>query len=77
MTISNQGTNLCSRFLHKVKLYFTDNALRMIAKKAAAKETGARGLRSIMEDILTEAMFEVDFYFDFGMPVGNPVSASG
>ncbi|KAG0518949.1 hypothetical protein BDA96_09G221700 [Sorghum bicolor] len=45
--------------MNDVKLYFTDNALRMIAKKAAAKETGARGLRSIMEDILTEAMFEI------------------
>jgi hypothetical protein len=47
----------------------------MIAKKALAKETGARGLRSIMEDILTEAMFEVDLFFDFAMPVGNPISA--
>jgi len=47
----------------------------MIAKKAITKETGARGLRSIMEDILTEAMFEVDFDFDFALPVGNPVPA--
>jgi hypothetical protein len=47
----------------------------MIAKKAVAKETGARGLRSIMEDILTEAMFEVDFYFHFAMPAGKQVSA--
>ncbi|CAD6333080.1 unnamed protein product [Miscanthus lutarioriparius] len=45
--------------MNDVKLHFTDNALRMIAKKAVAKETGARGLRSIMEDILTEAMFEI------------------
>ncbi|AQK87684.1 CLP protease regulatory subunit CLPX1 mitochondrial [Zea mays] len=45
--------------MNDVKLHFTDNALRMIAKKALAKETGARGLRSIMEDILTEAMFEI------------------
>ncbi|GJN15046.1 hypothetical protein PR202_gb01932 [Eleusine coracana subsp. coracana] len=43
----------------KVKLHFTENALQLIAKKAAARETGARGLRSIMEDILTEAMFEI------------------
>jgi ATP-dependent Clp protease ATP-binding subunit ClpX len=46
-------------FLCKVKLHFTENAQRLIAKKAAAKETGSRGLRSIMEEILTEAMFEV------------------
>ncbi|XP_066364659.1 CLP protease regulatory subunit CLPX1, mitochondrial-like isoform X2 [Miscanthus floridulus] len=43
--------------MNDVKLHFTDNALRMIAKKAVVKETGARGLRSIMEDILTEAIF--------------------
>ncbi|CAN6359364.1 unnamed protein product [Urochloa humidicola] len=45
--------------MNNVKLHFTENALHMIAKKAAVKETGARGLRSIMEEILTEAMFEV------------------
>ncbi|XP_039837395.1 CLP protease regulatory subunit CLPX1, mitochondrial-like isoform X3 [Panicum virgatum] len=45
--------------MNNVKLHFTENALHLIAKKAAAKEMGARGLRSIMEDILTEAMFEI------------------
>jgi ATP-dependent Clp protease ATP-binding subunit ClpX len=45
--------------MNDVKLHFTENALRLIAKKAASRETGARELRSIMEDILTEAMFEV------------------
>lgn len=45
--------------MNDVKLHFTDNALRLIAMKAAARETGARGLRSIIEDILTEAMFEI------------------
>ncbi|KAF8727374.1 hypothetical protein HU200_018977 [Digitaria exilis] len=45
--------------MNNVKLHFTENALHLIAKKAAAKETGARGLRCIMEDILTEAMFEI------------------
>lgn len=43
----------------QVKLRFTDNALRLIAKKAMAKNTGARGLRAILENILTDAMFEV------------------
>lgn len=33
--------------------------MRLIAKKAIAKNTGARGLRAILENILTEAMFEV------------------
>nr|GMD43954.1 CLP protease regulatory subunit CLPX2, mitochondrial-like [Ipomoea batatas]GMD47306.1 CLP protease regulatory subunit CLPX2, mitochondrial-like [Ipomoea batatas] len=55
---------LCKQYkrmfaLSNVKLHFTDNALKMIAKKAIAKSTGARGLRSILESILTEAMFEV------------------
>ncbi|KAL5230516.1 hypothetical protein ABZP36_029292 [Zizania latifolia] len=45
--------------MNDVKLHFTESALRLIAKKAAARETGARGLRSMMEDILTEAMFEI------------------
>ncbi|CAN6336985.1 unnamed protein product [Urochloa humidicola] len=45
--------------MNDVKLHFTENALHMIAKKAAVKETGARGLRSIMEEVLTEAMFEI------------------
>ncbi|KAL5786936.1 hypothetical protein ACOSP7_003885 [Xanthoceras sorbifolium] len=45
--------------MNNVKLQFTDNALRLIAKKAVAKNTGARGLRAILENILTEAMFEI------------------
>uniref|UniRef100_A0ACD5TEE9 Uncharacterized protein n=1 Tax=Avena sativa TaxID=4498 RepID=A0ACD5TEE9_AVESA len=45
--------------MNNVKLHITENALRLIAKKAVARETGARGLRSIMEGILTEAMFEI------------------
>ena len=49
----------------QVKLHFTENALHLVAKKAAAKETGARGLRSIMKDILTEATFDVNFYLNF------------
>ncbi|KAE8687681.1 ATP-dependent Clp protease ATP-binding subunit ClpX [Hibiscus syriacus] len=44
---------------HQVKLHFTPKALRLIAKKAMAKNTGARGLRAIMESILTEAMYEI------------------
>ncbi|MCB1389765.1 MAG: AAA family ATPase, partial [Rhodobacteraceae bacterium] len=40
-------------------LTFTDDALRAIAKRAIARKTGARGLRSIMEDILLDTMFEL------------------
>lgn len=42
-----------------VKLTVTDDALKAIAKKAIARKTGARGLRSIVEEILTDVMFEV------------------
>ncbi|KAJ1400407.1 P-loop containing nucleoside triphosphate hydrolase [Sesbania bispinosa] len=45
--------------MNNVNLHFTDNALRLIAKKAMAKNTGARGLRALLENILTEAMFEI------------------
>ncbi|XP_039810969.1 CLP protease regulatory subunit CLPX1, mitochondrial-like isoform X2 [Panicum virgatum] len=45
--------------LNKVKLHLTDGALRLIAKKAIAKNTGARGLRAILETILLEAMYEI------------------
>ncbi|KAG2710054.1 hypothetical protein I3843_04G007000 [Carya illinoinensis] len=45
--------------MNNVKLHFTEKALRLIAQKAMAKNTGARGLRSILESILTEAMYEI------------------
>lgn len=45
--------------LLQVKLHFTEKALRQIAKKAMVKNTGARGLRALLESILTEAMYEV------------------
>lgn len=45
--------------LDKVELSFTDGALKMIAKEAVAKKTGARGLRAIMEKLLTDALFEI------------------
>ncbi|GAB1380326.1 MULTISPECIES: ATP-dependent Clp protease ATP-binding subunit ClpX [Pararhodobacter] len=40
-------------------LTFTEDALRSIAKRAIQRKTGARGLRSIMEDILLDTMFEL------------------
>jgi len=41
------------------KLTFTRDSLSAIAKKALIRKTGARGLRSILEDILLETMFEL------------------
>jgi ATP-dependent Clp protease ATP-binding subunit ClpX len=43
----------------KVKLKFTDDALRAIAKEALRRQTGARGLRSIMEEIMLDTMYEL------------------
>jgi ATP-dependent Clp protease ATP-binding subunit ClpX len=42
-----------------VKLGFTEDAMRGISKKAIARKTGARGLRSIMEGILLDTMFDL------------------
>ena len=42
-----------------VKLTFTPEALTAIAQRAIKRKTGARGLRSIMEDILLDTMFEL------------------
>ncbi|XP_019417485.1 PREDICTED: CLP protease regulatory subunit CLPX1, mitochondrial isoform X1 [Lupinus angustifolius] len=45
--------------MNEVKLHFTENALGSIAKKAISKNTGARGLRSILESVLVDAMYEI------------------
>ncbi len=45
--------------MEDVQLTFTEDALRGIAKKAIIRKTGARGLRSILETILLDTMFEL------------------
>jgi len=45
--------------LEEVKLTFEDTALRSIAAKALRRGTGARGLRAIVEEILTDVMFDL------------------
>ncbi|MBI4227787.1 MAG: ATP-dependent Clp protease ATP-binding subunit ClpX [Candidatus Omnitrophica bacterium] len=45
--------------MERVKLSFTDDALRAIAEAALRKETGARALRAIIEEIMLEVMFEL------------------
>ena len=42
-----------------MELEFTDSALREIAERAIERNTGARGLRSIIEETLTDLMFEL------------------
>ena len=41
-----------------LNFFFEEEALRAIAQQAQDQHTGARGLRGIMEDILTDLMFE-------------------
>ena len=48
--------------MENVKLSFSDDALSEIAKKAIARKTGARGLRSIMEGILLDTMYNLPSY---------------
>ena len=45
--------------LEDTKLSFTDDALNAIAKRAIERKTGARGLRSILEEILLDTMFDL------------------
>ncbi len=45
--------------LEDAQLTFTDDALKAIAKRAIERKTGARGLRSILEDILLNTMFDL------------------
>ena len=45
--------------LDNVDLEFDEDALRAIAKKAIDRNTGARGLRSIVESVMMETMYEI------------------
>ena len=42
-----------------VKLTFTENALHAVAKLAIKRKTGARGLRSILEDAMLDVMYKI------------------
>lgn len=56
-SIVKQYTDLIS--LDDVKLKFSDDALSLIAKQAYDNGTGARGLKSIIEQFMTDLMFEI------------------
>ena len=45
--------------LEGVKLNFKDNAIKEVALRAIKKKTGARGLRSILENVLLKTMFDI------------------
>ncbi len=63
--------------MEDVRLTFSEDALRAIAKKATARKTGARGLRSIMESILLEPMFHLPSHDDIEEMVINSEVVEG
>jgi ATP-dependent Clp protease ATP-binding subunit ClpX len=63
--------------LEDAKLTFTDEALRAIADRAIKRKTGARGLRSILEDILLNTMFELPSLENVTEVVINQEAARG
>jgi len=63
--------------LDGVELQFTDDAYDAIADLALRRGTGARGLRSIMEDVLMSAMYEVPSRADVSRVVVNADAVNG
>ncbi len=63
--------------IEDVKLTFTEDALKGIAKRAIERKTGARGLRSIMEDILLDTMFDMPGKIEITEVVVNEEAAIG
>ncbi len=57
--------------MENVDLLFEDSALRAIAKKALERNTGARGLRSILENVLLETMYDLPSRSDVGTVIIN------
>ncbi len=45
--------------MENAELRFTDDALSLLARRAIARETGARALRSVMEDVMLELLYEL------------------
>lgn len=58
--------------LDEVKLNFTPEALKEVAKKAMEKDTGARALRSIIEDLMLDIMYEIPKDANIGMVTITP-----
>ena len=63
--------------LEEVQLTFTDDALKAIANRAIERKTGARGLRSILEEILLDTMFELPGQESVTEVVVNVEAATG
>src|SRR5690606_13188310 len=63
--------------MEDVDLVFEDSALRAVAKKALERNTGARGLRSILENSLLETMYDLPSRTDVGTVVVNEAVING
>ncbi len=63
--------------MENTELTFTDEAVTMIAKKAIERKTGARGLRSIMEGVLLDTMFDLPDFEDVEQVVIGPEVIEG
>jgi len=63
--------------LDGAKLTFKDNALKEIAHKAINKKTGARGLRSILENILLKTMYDLPSQDNIEEVIVDASSAKG
>ncbi len=60
-----------------VKLSFEENALILIAQKALDRKTGARGLRSILEEILLDIMYELPELVGYEVVITEEVVSCG
>lgn len=60
-----------------VNLKFEKDALRAIAKLALERKTGARGLRSIIEEMMVDLMFELPEYKDYDIVITKEVVCEG
>ena len=63
--------------MEDVDLVFDDSALRAVAKKALERNTGARGLRSILENVLLETMYDLPSRTDVGTVIVDEAVING
>jgi ATP-dependent Clp protease ATP-binding subunit ClpX len=63
--------------MENVELTFSDEALNLISRKAIERKTGARGLRSILEGILLETMYDLPSFEGVDQVVISPEVVEG
>ncbi|QKF63652.1 ATP-dependent protease specificity component and chaperone [Campylobacter mucosalis] len=63
--------------IDKANLKFDDEALNEIAKQAIARKTGARGLRSIIESVMTDIMYELPELGGYEVVISKEVVSDG